>query len=198
MARPGDVLENPVTGERVTFLKTASQTDGQYVRLELEATPGRLAGTLHVHPRLEERVTIVRGEWGLIAEGVEQRIVPGICVTIPTGQAHAWWNAGPDLGVAIIEFSPALRCEDAFESAFGLAQDGLVDPATGIPVQPWLALLVVEFGEGFSIPAATPLPELHEIMRPIADEASRQGLRVPYPYPYPNRTPERLILPIGD
>ena len=27
-------------------------------------------------------------------------------------------------------------------------------------------------------------------MRPIADEARRQGLRVPYPYPYPDRSSE--------
>jgi hypothetical protein len=30
MIRQGDTIENPVTGERVTFLKTAAETDGSW------------------------------------------------------------------------------------------------------------------------------------------------------------------------
>jgi mannose-6-phosphate isomerase-like protein (cupin superfamily) len=198
VARPGDVLENPITGERVTFLKTASQTNGLYVRLELEVAGTGVSAPLHIHPRLEERLTIVRGEWALTIDGVAQRIEPGVCVTIPTGRVHTCSNAGAETGVAIVEFAPALKAEESIESAFGLAQDGLVDPVTSVPVQPWLALLLIEIGEEFSIPAEPAFPELQEIMRPIADEARRQGLRVPYPYSYPTRAEDRLIVPIGD
>ena len=32
MARKGDVIENPVTGERITFLETSESTDGGLLR----------------------------------------------------------------------------------------------------------------------------------------------------------------------
>ena len=40
MIHPGDMLINPVTKERMTFLKTAAETNGEYVLIELRAAPG--------------------------------------------------------------------------------------------------------------------------------------------------------------
>ena len=49
-------------------------------------------------------------------------------------------------------------------------------------------MMVVDYHNDFAHPAEPPLPVIIEAMRPIADEARRQGLRVPYPYPYPDRS----------
>jgi len=34
MAKTGDVIENPMTGERITFLKTTRETNGELLRFE--------------------------------------------------------------------------------------------------------------------------------------------------------------------
>jgi mannose-6-phosphate isomerase-like protein (cupin superfamily) len=188
MARPGDIIEHPITRERLTFLETSAQTGGSSVRYQLEVAPGGFAPAPHVHPWIEERFEIISGEWLFVIEGVEQRLGPGDSALIPARQAHSWRNGGDEIGVAIVECRPALKTEEFFETFFGLAQDGLVDPTSGLPTLPWLAMMVVDYHNDFAHPAEPPLPVIIEAMRPIADEARRQGLRVPYPYPYPDRS----------
>jgi hypothetical protein len=34
VAQAGDVIENPITGERITFLKTTRETNGELLRFE--------------------------------------------------------------------------------------------------------------------------------------------------------------------
>lgn len=60
MARRGDVVENPMTGERVTFLETASDTGGELLRFEY-VLPPRFSIPEHVHPRQEERHEVLSG-----------------------------------------------------------------------------------------------------------------------------------------
>ncbi len=40
MAKTGDVIENPTTGERITFLKTTRETNGELLRFEYSLPPG--------------------------------------------------------------------------------------------------------------------------------------------------------------
>ena len=35
MIQPGDVIENPVTGERITFVRTSAQTGGALAEMDL-------------------------------------------------------------------------------------------------------------------------------------------------------------------
>ena len=39
MIRKGDTIENPVTGERITFLSTSADTDGEAVVIETVVKP---------------------------------------------------------------------------------------------------------------------------------------------------------------
>jgi hypothetical protein len=50
MIHTGDTLENPVTGERVTFLATAGDTYGQAVVIETVVRPDGFVAAAHVHP----------------------------------------------------------------------------------------------------------------------------------------------------
>jgi len=60
MAHPGDVLEIPVFGARVTFLQTAEQTNGESLRVEVILPPG-FSVSEHVHPDQEERHQVLHG-----------------------------------------------------------------------------------------------------------------------------------------
>ena len=50
MATKGNVIENPVTGEKVTFLETAADTNGELLRLELAVGPHGFLAVPHIHP----------------------------------------------------------------------------------------------------------------------------------------------------
>ncbi len=51
MAQTGDVLENPVTGERLVFRRTAAETGGDALEYELVFRPQGFVVRQHVHPR---------------------------------------------------------------------------------------------------------------------------------------------------
>lgn len=183
MALPGDVIEHPVTGERITFLHTTAETGGEFLRVELAVKSDGFLPLAHTHPFQEERFAVQSGTMVITVDGVERVLEEGDSITVPAGAPHEWHNGGEGDLVAIVEFRPALTAEECFESSFGLAQDGLVDPASGIPIQPWLALIFDTY-QDFVHPVDPPIDLLLEQFHPIVVAARQQGLRMPYPYPH--------------
>ena len=61
MIEKGQTLVNLVTGERMTFLETAADTDGDAVVIELSADPGGAVAAAHVHPSQWETFRVVSG-----------------------------------------------------------------------------------------------------------------------------------------
>ena len=53
MASRGDVVGNPITGEKVIFLETSEDTNGELLRFEY-VLPPRFSIPEHVHPHQEE------------------------------------------------------------------------------------------------------------------------------------------------
>ena len=84
MAKAGDVIENPITGERITFLKTTQETDGEMLRFEY-VVPPRFSIPEHVHPHQEERHEVLSGTlWGRVG-GQERDYAQGERVVGPAG-----------------------------------------------------------------------------------------------------------------
>jgi quercetin dioxygenase-like cupin family protein len=121
---PGDVIENPVTGERLVFRKTSRETNGEAVVLETFVKPSGFVAAAHVHPFQEERFQVLRGTVGFRLGRKEIIAGPGQRLTVPTGSAHKFWNAGEDEAHFICEVRPALQFERLIETMFGLAADG--------------------------------------------------------------------------
>jgi quercetin dioxygenase-like cupin family protein len=124
LIQAGDILTNPVTKERMTFLKTSAETNGEYVLIELSAAPGAVVAAAHVHPSQTETFEVLSGKLGakLGRKRVEARA--GDVVVVPPRVAHTWWNAGEDTLVFRCEVRPALAFEQLIETMFGLAADG--------------------------------------------------------------------------
>jgi mannose-6-phosphate isomerase-like protein (cupin superfamily) len=145
MAYAGQTLENPASGERITFRQTAADTDGELVAIDLELPAGRrVPGPLHVHPSQEERFEVVEGtmRFGMGHE----RIVagPGEVVVVPAGVAHDFANVGETDAHVRVEVRPALNMERLFETAVALAEDGRT-MRSGVPKPLDLALFTREF-----------------------------------------------------
>ena len=115
---------NPVTKERMTFLKTAAETKGEYVLIELRAAPGSVVAASHVHPHQTETFEVLSGKLGAKIGRKTVEAVAGGVVVIEPRVSHKWWNAGEDELVFRAEVRPALQFEQLIETMFGLAADG--------------------------------------------------------------------------
>jgi quercetin dioxygenase-like cupin family protein len=124
MIRKGQTIENPVTGERLRFLETSSETNGEYVLVETTVQPHGFVAAAHVHPHQTETFEIERGTVGFRLDGEERVPGPGESVVVPAGSSHKFWNAGETEAVFVCEVRPALQFERLIETMFGLAADG--------------------------------------------------------------------------
>jgi quercetin dioxygenase-like cupin family protein len=120
----GQMIENPVTGERMTFLETSESTGGEYVLVELRAEPGGAVAAAHVHPSQSERFEVISGRLAAKVDGRKVEARPGEALEVAPGVAHAWWNVGDKELVFRCEIRPALQFESLIETMFSLAADG--------------------------------------------------------------------------
>ncbi len=122
--RAGDTITNPVTGERVTFLRTAAETDGELVEIEVCVQPDGAVAAAHVHPFQTERFEVLAGT--LEFRRGREKVVAGAgeVVTVPAGTKHSFRNAGEETARFRCEVRPALQFERFLETMFGLAEDG--------------------------------------------------------------------------
>jgi mannose-6-phosphate isomerase-like protein (cupin superfamily) len=132
MIHAGDMLENPITGERLLFRKTSSDTGGEAVVLETFVKPDGFVAAAHVHPYQEERFVILDGSVGFVLGGKEFVAGPGEKLTVPTGTPHRFWNAGEEEARFVCEVRPALQFEQLIETMFALASDGKTN-SRGLP-----------------------------------------------------------------
>jgi quercetin dioxygenase-like cupin family protein len=140
------VYENPVFGDKATFLKTAAETNGEYTQIRIELAPGG-GNTLHAHEEFTE--TFTAGEGSLTVQlGRKQHVLqPGESLTVPLRTPHFFKNPSPQPITFLVELRPGhAGFERAVQIAYGLAKDGLTNKK-GIPSRfAHLALLATSSG----------------------------------------------------
>lgn len=145
MAYTGQTLQNPASGERITFRRTAADTGGELVAIDLELPANRrVPGYQHIHPIQEERFEVIEGTMRFRMGRKRVFAGPGEVVVVPPGQRHDFANAGDDDALVRVEVRPALKMEQLFETAVGLAEQGRTFRG-GIPKPLDLALFTQEF-----------------------------------------------------
>jgi mannose-6-phosphate isomerase-like protein (cupin superfamily) len=124
MIRTGDTIQNPVTGERITFLATSRDTEGEAVVIECVVQPKGFVAAAHVHPFQSERFAVVDGTLGLKVGRRKLTLGRDEVAMVESGTPHRFWNAGEDEVRFACEIRPALEFESLLETMFGLAADG--------------------------------------------------------------------------
>src|SRR5215208_48378 len=123
MARPGDVIEHPSFGARMTFIETSAQTNGDLLRVEVVLPPG-FSMAEHVHPRQEEQHEVLSGTLRARVGGHERDYKAGEGVVGPQGVPHAWRNPSDQQELRIVsEHRPASHTEHMLETGFAIARD---------------------------------------------------------------------------
>lgn len=118
------MIENPVTGERILFLETASETDGERVEIEVAVEPTGFVAAAHMHPYQTERFELLEGELTFKVAGKTIVAGAGDVVTVEPGQAHNFWNASDRPARFRCTIQPALQFEKLIETMFSLAAAG--------------------------------------------------------------------------
>ena len=102
---------NPATGEWITYTALAEDSDGQLVRFTWRSIPGGVI-TEHIHPRQEERFTILAGQAHFTLNGTELVAGAGETVVVPAGVPHSEGNRGPGEIEGVVELRPALQTKE--------------------------------------------------------------------------------------
>jgi quercetin dioxygenase-like cupin family protein len=173
MAYAGQVLDNPISGERIVVRKAAADTAGELLEFDLElAADGHVPGA-HVHPEQEERFHVHAGRMRfrlgmktIVAEA-------GDTVVVPAGKVHAFKNAGDETARVRVQVTPALDMEQLLETTVALAEEGKTN-RKGMPKPLHLALFVRRFEREVRAPFP-PAPLVRLLMAPLAGWAGRRG-----------------------
>lgn len=151
MARAGDELVNPISGERIVFLQTAADTDGRLLEMDdFWTRPGHRAPE-HIHPEMQERWEVIAGSVCFRIAGIERTAGPGEVVIALAGVPHVAWNPDAAPVHLRIQMRLALDWERFVERPFALARDGHTDER-GIPDPKLMVELLREFSRAI-VPA---------------------------------------------
>ncbi len=143
MATAGQELRNPHTGQTLIFKRTAGDTGGELLEVESVWEQQGPQPPSHFHPSQEEHFEVLEGTLQVEIDGARRTLSEGDRIVVPAGAAHAMWNEGPGTTRAAWVTQPALRTEQFFERAWGLAA-GTVDESLG-------ATLLDDFSDEFRL-----------------------------------------------
>ena len=181
MAKSGDTIENPVTGERLTFLETARDTDGQFLRFDFVVEPRGYVAFAHIHMKQSESFEVASGSLRYLIGKEERDIHAGEAVTVHPGTPHTWWNPSDVEELrATVEFRPALNTETFLENIWGLARDGKSDKK-GVPSMLQFAVWFAGAYKGENYLASPPIPVQKALFALLAPIGRLRGYKDWYP-----------------
>ena len=178
MAFRGQVLDNPVSGERITFRETRADTGGDLLAVDLELAPDGHVPGAHVHPHQEERFEVQSGVVKF-KRGLQTVVArAGDVVVVAPGTVHRFKNGGSAPARMRVEIRPALQMEELFETTVALAREGRTDNR-GMPKPLDLALFMSTFDAEVRAPFA-PNGLVRALIAPVSRLARRRGLDARY------------------
>jgi quercetin dioxygenase-like cupin family protein len=124
MARQGQVAKGTYT--EVTFLRTAADTGGSYLRMAQRIAPGHTAPPEHLHQRQQETFEVKSGRMWVRVAGQERVLQAGESVIVPPNTPHAFRNDADFPLQLYITLTPALNSETFFETIVYLERHNLL------------------------------------------------------------------------
>lgn len=161
MASVGQTIENPAMGARLVFRRLVRERHGSVLEFDFFLRPGGVIAVDHLHPRQEERFEVIAGAVTGHVDGVAQTVHAGGTSIVGPGIPHAWRNATDREAHLRVQFRPALRTAELFETVFALGRAGRADEC-GVPRFPRRLAVLAAFADEVR-PASMPRP-LHRVL----------------------------------
>jgi quercetin dioxygenase-like cupin family protein len=174
----GDVLSNPITGERIEVRAGRADTGDDRVVVDLVLPAGHAGAGEHAHAAASERLEVLEGRLGYAIAEEGGLALPGDVLTIAPGTPHEWWNAGSADAVVRLDVWPAERFELLIETLYGLAARGRTNRA-GTPGVLQLAVLARAFGRE-AVPAGPLARTRRALLAALAPLGLALGRRAAY------------------
>jgi mannose-6-phosphate isomerase-like protein (cupin superfamily) len=111
VASAGETLRLP-GGASFTVRKSAAETGGERVELEITLPPGASGPPLHFHPRQEEQWEVLAGTLTVRIGDEWRTLPPGGSASIPAGQVHTLRNSTTEEVRVLDVHIPAFDFED--------------------------------------------------------------------------------------
>jgi quercetin dioxygenase-like cupin family protein len=126
------VFYNPKVKDKVTVIKTAEETNGDHILVEVELAAG--GGTpKHYHTTFNETFIPVQGVLGVDVGKKKLRLQGSEMATAPKNVVHRFYNPGKENIRFQVKIFPAeKRFLESLCIGYGLADDGLTN-SRGIP-----------------------------------------------------------------
>jgi quercetin dioxygenase-like cupin family protein len=177
MAEPGDEIARS-KDERILFRKTASETNGGLLEVDVTYRPGSSRPPEHYHPYQEERFEVLSGT--IHAQIGQDALIyqAGDSFLIPAGVSHWMHNISDEQGRVYWQTRPAFNTETFFTTIWGLARDGKIDE--GGPSLLQAAVIGREYAQEFRL-TRPPYPIQRLLFALLAPIGRLLGYRTEYP-----------------
>jgi quercetin dioxygenase-like cupin family protein len=165
-------IYNPIQKDKVTFLKTSTDTNGEYTLVEVELADGGGVG-LHYHKTYSECFECTEGEVQVQLGKTVHTLNPGESATAEPNVNHLFRNRSGKPCKFKVELRPASRgFEQSLQIGYGLARDGKCKP-NGFPKDKLALAWLFEISES-NLPGWMSLFEF--ILRRQAKKARKKGI----------------------
>jgi quercetin dioxygenase-like cupin family protein len=169
MAYNGKIINNKKTGQQITFIQTADDTDGELLEMESVFQPNSTEPIPHYHPFQEEGFIVLEGEISVRTNGAVKVLKQGDKLHVDKNQIHSMWNHSKNMARVNWKVMPALDTEYFLENGVGIANTKKINDK-GMPSLLQIALLAKRFSHVYRI--AKPPYEVQKILftvlQPIA------------------------------
>jgi quercetin dioxygenase-like cupin family protein len=142
-------INNPATGERITFLETAQETGGTRTVMMITLAPG---GEVSAHShRAREHFEIVDGSFVVDHAGQSLNLTAGQQLVVAPDQMHGFRNATDTPATLKVTVTPSGGIDAAMRTLSGLARDGRLVPGRR-PKDPLVLAVLACRGHYYSPP----------------------------------------------
>jgi quercetin dioxygenase-like cupin family protein len=177
-------IENPLSGEKITFRMHEMGTGALGLTGEIHLAPHGCGPPEHIHPIIEERFIVQSGTLSTKVNGKEQRYTRGQEILVRPGVPHRWWNETDEEIVVDCFVDPALSLDQFLESVFALAQCGKAN-SRGEPGLLHMAVIMQKYWDVLYL--AKPSLPVQKIVLGLLSVIGRMlGYKSEYPYPFTN------------
>ena len=174
MAHAGETLDISALGFRVLLRRTAAETGGEELEVQVTGHPRGFITQEHVHATQVERHEMLSGAMKLVIDGREHVLQAGDAMEVPAGSPHRQLPLGAGDGHDRVSIRPAGKTQEFLERLATLSAAGRIN-RFGFPNPVAAAELVRDFGdEGHASRPALPVQRaLAELVLKIAAATRR-------------------------
>jgi quercetin dioxygenase-like cupin family protein len=166
-------ITNKVTGERITFLESSKDTNGEYEYIEVFLPAKGQGPPLHYHLKFEETFEVLDGELKLDLGEQSKQLSPGDTYIIAPNVHHTFSNASDTETLTFrVKITPASHFEESMRIGYGLIEDGKVNKK-GLPKKKMHTAVILEMQDTRIVSIPSIVQKL--ILNRLARKAKKNG-----------------------